>query len=277
METLWTPYLVFTFTVCILSAVSALVYLVQKRNRRSVRKDLTSELMKHPLQHLGIIMDGNRRWARANGHKPWIGHRQGIEPVKTAIEFCLHYGIKHLSLYVFSLENFQRPPEELDFLFNVLTRGIPSKKFEELYQSGVRVRFVGDRSKFPPQLVNTILEVETKTATHDKLNLNLLFCYGGQQEIVAGVKRLCDELVQQGETSEAITEERLEGCLWSSGIPSADLIIRTGKVARLSNFLLFKAAYSEFYFLDCFWPEVTERHLVDAVRHYVICKRNFGK
>jgi len=239
---------------------------------------LDQELQINPIRSLGIIMDGNRRWAKAHGFKPWIGHRQGIEPVKAVVRFCIEKNIEQVTLYTWSLENFKRPHEEQTFLFTILAQEIKSKEFEQLCAQGVRIRFIGDSTKFPIQLRDMIREIEEKTIAYTRLTMNLLFCYGGQQEILAAVQRLYDErrLIHNAPQPD-ITAEELEHALWSTGVQDPDLIIRTGGCVRLSNFLLYKAAYSELYFLDCYWPEVTEHHLIDAALHYVRCKRRFGQ
>ena len=236
--------------------------------------DLQEQLKQKPLKHLGIIMDGNRRWAKKQGFKPWLGHKKGVDPVKESISFCLEYNIAELTLYVFSLENFKRPQEELNYLFDVLAQEIASKEFGELMNKGVRIRFVGDRERFPAQLVPIINDVETKSATNTMLTLNLLFCYGGQQELVAAASIIANK--NAGQATKPITREDFVAALWSAHVSAVDLIVRTGGDRRLSNFLPVQSAYSELYFLNCYWPELTRAHLVEAVNSYVNSKRNFG-
>jgi undecaprenyl diphosphate synthase len=239
-------------------------------------KPLSTSRADAGIQHLGIIMDGNRRWARKRGFAPWLGHRQGADPVKTTIKFCLEHKIPYLTLYAFSLENFKRSPQELDFLFNVLAQELVSKELGALFERGVRVRFVGDRSYFPAQLVKLIDEVEEKTKEGKKLTLIILFCYGGRQEIVHAVRTLAQAVKKGDLTPEQITPDLFEEYLWTGRVPAPDLIIRTGGMKRLSNFLSYQSAYSELYFLDCYWPEITEQHLNDALREYHQRLRSFG-
>jgi undecaprenyl diphosphate synthase len=228
------------------------------------------------VQHLGIIMDGNRRWARSHGHKIYLGHRYGVEPVKTTIQCCLDYKIPYLTLYAFSLENFKRSPDELKYLFEVLAQEIFEKELEDVLKEKVRVRFIGDHSQFPTKLLSMIDDVEHKTVHNKALQVDILFCYGGQQEIVDAAKMLVHK-VTSGEIAESdITESLFADCLWSAPTPPPDLIIRSGGDKRLSNFLTYKAAYTELYFIDCYWPDIKREHLVSALQEFQHRKRNFG-
>jgi undecaprenyl diphosphate synthase len=228
------------------------------------------------VRHLGIIMDGNRRWARARGLPPWIGHRKGVEPLKATVAFCLKHKIPYLTVYAFSLENFKRPPQELDYLFNTLAQELESSELQELFKEGVQVRFIGDRSLFPTQVIKTINNVEDKTKSGHNLVLNILFCYGGQQELVSAAKALAYAVYEGKIKPEDITQDLLEEKLWLGKISPPDLIIRTGGMQRLSNFLAYQSAYSELYFLDCHWPEVTAKHLKKALDEFERRKRTFG-
>ncbi len=228
------------------------------------------------MQHLAMIMDGNRRWAKEQKFKAVTqGHRQGVESVKMAIEFCLKKGIKYLSLFTFSLENFKRDKSEQIFIFKLLINVLEKNvfKFEE---QGVRVRFVGDRKLFPESVLDSIEKVEEKTKHLDALKINMLFCYGGRQELSYAVKQIAKK-VKSGELDpENIDESVLRSEFWSAGIPDPDLIIRTGRQSRLSNFFLFQAAYSEIKFLDCYWPEITQEHLGACYDDFNNSQQNFG-
>lgn len=229
------------------------------------------------IKHLGIIMDGNRRWAKQHGHKPWIGHKKGVEPVRTTLEFCIKNEIPYLTLYVFSLENFNRPQEELSYLFDVLAQQISDQELDKLFQEGVKVKFIGDRNAFPEKLKPLIEDIEIKTQQGKKLTLQLLFCYGGQQEIVAACKEIATLCMQGALSPEDITPTLFKEHLWSDGLQEPDLIIRTAGDQRLSNFLTWGSAYSELAFLPCLWPEITEDILVDTVNNFYHRKRTFGK
>jgi len=227
------------------------------------------------IKHLACIMDGNRRWARQKGWLPWVGHRQGAQAVKRVVDFCLQKQIPYLSLYTFSLENFKRPTQELEYLFDMMLE--ESDAMLAHYQKqGVRVRFLGERSLFPTKIVPVIEQIERSTEQFNRLHLNFLFCYGGRQEILGSVKQIIAK-VKSGELSEdQLTDELFEQYLWTHGLPEPDMILRTGGVKRLSNFLLYQSAYAEFYFLDCLWPELTEQHLEKAMVFFEDTQRNYG-
>lgn len=227
------------------------------------------------MKHLAIIMDGNRRWARNHGLKPWLGHSQGVESVKKTISFCLKNNISYLSLYTFSLENFKRSEQERSYLFEMVGKKI-LEQIKDFIEHGIRIRFIGDRSLFPENLRPVIEQAETQTAGGTVLNVNFLFCYGARQEIVSGIKSIIQKIKQGLISEHDISDEVVNQCLWTAGIPEPDLIIRTGGLKRISNFLLFQAAYSEFYFLDCFWPDITEHDLQVACANFRECSRNFG-
>ena len=228
------------------------------------------------IKHMAIIMDGNRRWARSKGFLPMKGHSQGVETAKKVLEFCLKKGIRYVSLYTFSIENFNRPETEKSFLFNLLVREA-KKLTKNFLKKGIRIRFVGDRSLFPKNVQATCDHIEKETAHLDKLTANLLFCYGGRQEIVAGTKKIACQ-VKNGQLHEDdINEEILAKNMWMNGAPSPDILIRTGGEKRLSNFLLYQAAYSELYFLDALWPAVTEADLKNVCDDFSARQRRFGK
>lgn len=228
------------------------------------------------LEHLACIMDGNRRWAEEKGLDPWLGHKEGFEAVKQTIEFCLNNKITYLTLYAFSIENLGRPLQERIFLFDILAPHILEEYENELHAKNIAVRFIGDRTLWPKNVRQLCEKIEKKTAAYTALRLNFLFCYGGQQEIVDAVKRIATKVKKGDLSDEDITARVFEHFLWTSGVPATDLIIRTGGMQRLSNFFLFKSAYSELYFIDILWPNLTKKHLEDAVTFFNSCRRNFG-
>ena len=227
------------------------------------------------MQHIAIIPDGNRRWAAENKLKSFLGHKKGIEAFKSSIKVCIKKGIKYLSFYTFSLENFRRSPEEKSYLFDLLSYEITNKK-NELIEQKIKVSFLGNRDLFPEKIKKSINIIEKETKHFDTLYLNLLFCYGAQQDIVHGIKKICNRVQNKDLSINDIDENLVKKSLWTGNIPDPDLIIRTGKNVRLSNFLLFQAAYSEFFFLNCFWPEVNESIIEDCLDKFNDCKRNFG-
>lgn len=227
------------------------------------------------MKHLACIMDGNRRWARKNSLATLLGHKHGAQVIQHVLDFCLEHHIPYLSLYTFSIENFNRSTEECSYLFDLLAKEV-TKNLGTFLEYGIRVRFIGDRSAFPISVKPAIEHVEEKTKHLNTLQLNFLFCYGARQEIIDGIKTVVKK-VRQGLLSEDdISENSFMHHVWTAGIPEPDLIIRTGGAVRLSNFLLYQAAYSELYFLDCFWPDITKEHLLKALDYFKECKRNFG-
>ncbi len=228
------------------------------------------------MQHLAIIPDGNRRWALQNKLESFFGHKKGMEHVRSAIQVCIKNGIKYLSFYTFSLENFKRSDQEKIYLFNLLAEGM-SKELPDLIKNGIRVRFIGDRTLFPQSLCPVVHEVEHQTAHLQTLNLNLLFCYGATTEITHAVKVIAQKVKDGLLSVDEINDDTVHNALWTAGIPDPDLIIRTGGLSRLSNFLLYQSAYSEFSCLDCYWPEITEEKLEQCLDRFKTIQRNFGK
>ena len=228
------------------------------------------------MQHLACVMDGNRRWATSRGLPTLFGHKQGVEAVKTVVAFCLKRGIPHLSLYTFSLENFKRSFEEKSYLFSLIDE-VVQQVAHDLVKQGVRIRFIGDRSLFPESLQATCATIEQATAHATRLELNILFCYGGRQEILSSVKKIAHEVAAGTLLPDAITQEHIQQNLWMPPhTPDPDLIIRTGAVHRMSNFLLFQSAYSELIFFDCMWPDMTEALFEQAIEEFNRRSRRFG-
>ena len=228
------------------------------------------------VKHLACIMDGNRRWAMNQGLISFLGHRNGWDAVKRVIDFCLEKKITYLSLYAFSIENLKRSEEEKHYLFEVLAQEAFAE-LEYFKSKNVRIRFIGDRTLFPKSIKHISEKSERETAECSALQLNFLLCYGGQQEIVDTAKRIAIKVAKGDLQVDDITPELFENFLWTAPNPSPDLIIRTGGDNRLSNFLLFQCAYSELYFLDCLWPDISVQHLEAAIIYYDNCRKNFGK
>jgi len=229
------------------------------------------------MQHLAMVMDGNRRWAQEKKLEAvTLGHKKGVDAVRAAVRFCLKKNIPYLSLYTFSLENFKRSSIEKKYIFNLLAQVIKNDTLK-LLEQGIRIRFIGDRDYFPKTTLAIIDEIEEKTKHLNKLNLNMLFCYGAQQEMICAAKRVAQKVKEGLLAVDEIDETALRREMWTSGIPDPDLIIRTGKLSRLSNFLLFQAAYSELVFPDCYWPEITEERLAECVETFYATQKNYGR
>jgi undecaprenyl diphosphate synthase len=227
------------------------------------------------IKHLACVMDGNRRWAKRRGWLPLFGHRQGIKTLGKVVEFCLEKKIQYLSLYTLSLENLKRTQEELSYLFNLMAQEADSL-LQKCIDQQIRVRFVGDRSKFPTDLKPICERIEKATEHFSHLYLNLLFCYGSRQEIVSGIKKVIQDIKAGKISEDDLNDTMFSDYLWTNGLPEPDLVIRTGQVVRTSNFMLYQAAYAEYYYPDCLWPELSKSHLEKAVKHFQDVKRNFG-
>lgn len=228
------------------------------------------------LRHLACVMDGNRRWAKQRGLLPWDGHREGLNAAQKTVDYCLKENIPYLTLYTFSIENLKRSVEEKGFLFDLIARFVTDIMLTEYRNKGVCVKFIGDRALFPEQLRSLIERVEHETVGNTTLTVHLLFCYGGQQEIIAAARALADKVACGELAPTAITQELFVENLWTGSAPAPDLIIRTGGNHRLSNFLCYQAAYSELYFSTAFWPDVDEAFLDEALSYFESSKRNFG-
>jgi tritrans,polycis-undecaprenyl-diphosphate synthase [geranylgeranyl-diphosphate specific] len=230
--------------------------------------------------HIGVIMDGNRRWARERDMIPWEGHWEGADKVEEFLEWCLELGIKTITLYSFSTENFQRDKDEVDELFKLfetmLERVIES---DTIHKHKVRIRAIGRIETLPERIQILVRKVEDSTSEYDSYYLNVAIAYGGRAEIVDAV-RLISEKVKSGQLDpNEINEQVVEANLYTSHLPypDPDIIIRTSGESRLSNFLVWQSAYSELFLLDVFWPSFRKIDLMRAIRGYQMRRRRFGR
>ncbi len=225
--------------------------------------------------HVAIIMDGNGRWAKSRGLPRSVGHRAGMDRVRDAVEVCLETGVKHLTLFAFSTENWRRPAEEVDYLMNLFEESL-GKEVAQLNKNGVQIRFIGGREKLKPSLVRMITESEALTQNNQALVLNIAVNYGGRAELVQAVRDI-SMLVSQGElTPEEITEAELSKHLFTAGQPDPDLLIKPGGEFRISNFLIWQMAYTEFYFSKLYWPDFGKKEFFTAFKNYGSRERRFG-
>lgn len=225
--------------------------------------------------HVAIIMDGNGRWAKARGLPRVAGHRAGVEALRRTVRAAPDLGVKYLTVYAFSSENWSRPQAEVLDLMGLLKLFI-RRDLAELHRAGVRVRIVGEKNGLQPDIRALLNEAEALTAANDALNLNIAFNYGGRDEIVRAARRLA-EAASRGEIEpSAITSEHFGSLLDTGDLPDPDLVIRTSGEQRLSNFLLWQTAYSELVFLDCFWPDFSEAHFAEALSAFAARERRFG-
>lgn len=234
-----------------------------------------SELSNLPA-HVAIIMDGNGRWARRRAMPRFMGHRQGVAALKKAVRYASNQGIDTLTVYAFSTENWQRPQEEVDFLLDLMYKTFV-QEIEELIEEQVRIILIGDRTSLSDELLEIWTQAEERTANNTGLTLNVAFNYGGRQELVAATKNLAEQVARGELAPEDINEENINTALYTWRSPDPDLIIRTGGELRLSNFLLWQAAYSEIYVTDILWPDFKERDFSEALQAYAKRERRFGQ
>jgi undecaprenyl diphosphate synthase len=226
-------------------------------------------------RHVAIIMDGNGRWAAARGLPRTEGHRRGVEALRRTVRAAGDIGIEILTIFSFSSENWSRPKSEVRDLMGLLRRFIRND-LVELHQNGVHVRVIGERDDLDPEIRRLLEEAEQLTQDNEKLTLVVAFNYGGRQEIARAAQRLVEEVVAGRLAATAITAERLGAALDAPEIPDPDLIIRTSGEQRLSNFLLWQAAYSELVFVPTYWPDFDRAALENAIIEYRRRERRFG-
>ncbi|OGZ17922.1 MAG: di-trans,poly-cis-decaprenylcistransferase [Candidatus Nealsonbacteria bacterium RBG_13_36_15] len=230
--------------------------------------------MKKIPTHLAIIIDGNRRWAEKKGLPVFEGHRQGLKKVKKIAEWCKERGVKILTLFAFSTENWSRPKAEVNHLMRLLGEAFAKSNIEQANKKGIKIQIIGQRQRLPKYLQKIVEKAESLTKNNKAGVLNIALSYGGRAEITDAMRRM---MKGNPRPPKRISEKLVEKHLWTANLPSPDLIIRTGGEHRLSNFLLWQAAYSELYFSKKYWPDFTERDLDKAFETYVIRQRRFGK
>jgi len=230
--------------------------------------------------HIGVILDGNRRWALRRGLEPWEGHRQGARKVEELLDWCGDIGIQTITLYAFSTENFQRSSREVAEIFRLLEAQLQGLLQDgRIQEKGIRVKVLGRTQMLSEDLRELIGRVEAHTAHHRRHYLNFAIAYGGRTEIVDAVKALARDVKEDRLAIESISEEAIDGYLYTAHLPksSPDLIIRTSGEIRLSNFMTWQSAYSELMFTDVFWPDFRKLDLLRAIRVYQKRGRRFGK
>lgn len=239
----------------------------QKKEKHRIKSQLPA--------HIGIIMDGNGRWAKKRGLPRSVGHKSGADNFRKITKYCSEIGIKYLTVYAFSTENWKRPEEEVKFLMDLFEQYM-KEALTDFQNENIRVIFLGDKSKFSDNLKNLICEVEEVSKNKTGMVLNIAMNYGGRDEIIKAVRSLSEELCEGKLSPEEINEECISGKLYTSGQPDPDLIIRPSGEYRLSNFLLWQSAYSELIFMDVLWPDFSKRDLDRAINEYSARNRRFG-
>lgn len=228
-----------------------------------------------PPKHVAIIMDGNGRWATKHGLRRSAGHKRGAEAVREAIEGAANAGVEFLTLYAFSSENWNRPPEEVTDLMGLLKLYL-SKEVKSLHKEGVRLRVIGSRSRLSNDIVKMIDKAEAKTAKNTRLTLVIALSYGAREEITEAVQHLASRVRDGRLEPQDISEAMIGNAMFTHDIPDPDLIIRTSGEQRLSNFLLWQCAYSEFLFIDTLWPDFRKEDFTAAIECYGDRDRRFG-
>lgn len=226
-------------------------------------------------RHVAIIMDGNGRWAKKRRLPRTAGHKKGADAVRRTVETAAKAGIEYLTLFAFSSENWQRPQEEISELMGLLRQFIKSE-LKSLHANNVRVQTIGDSSRFSPDIQELLAHAKLKTAQNTGLCLNVALNYGARQEIVAAVRRLAAEVADGARSLDSLDEAAVSQALFTCDLPDPDLIIRTSGEQRLSNFLLWQAAYSELYFVDKYWPDFKAEDLLAAIDEFSSRERRYG-
>ncbi len=223
-------------------------------------------------RHIAIIMDGNGRWALARGLPRLAGHRAGTDNLRRVVEACVEFGVKYLTLYAFSTENWGRPIEEVRGLMRIL-EDVIDRELKNLHKNGVQIRHIGRLDRIKPSLQKKVHQAVETTKNNDRLVLNVAFNYGGRDEIVCAIQRIIADKIPP----EEVTVELVNQYLFTAGVPDPDLIIRTSGELRGSNFLIWQGAYAEWYFTPTFWPDFDKEELRKAIWEYSRRNRRFGQ
>jgi undecaprenyl diphosphate synthase len=236
-----------------------------------------SELYARKLpRHVAIIMDGNGRWARKRGLPRFAGHKAGLDSVRAMVKVCLSQGVEYLTLFAFSSENWRRPAEEVGLLMNLFMTAL-DREVRKLHKHQVRLRIIGERTAFAPELQQRISAAEQLTADNTALTLIIAANYGGRWDITQATRVLAEQAVRGEIAADAITPELIESHLSLAGLPEPDLFIRTGGEQRISNFLLWQLAYTELYFTPLLWPEFDDKAFTVALEFFAGRQRRFGR
>lgn len=245
-----------------------------KKLIKNKEKKVVIDDSKLPL-HVAIIMDGNGRWAKKRGLSRSIGHREGSNTLKRIVNYCDKIGIKYLTVYAFSTENWKRPKSEVDALMSLLLYYLRNAE-RELGGKSIRIRVIGDVKGLPEEIQTEIERVTKLTKDNTGLNLNIALNYGGRNEILLAMRSIAKDVEKGVIRPEDIDEDMISGKLFTSGMPDPDLVIRTSGEKRISNFLLWQSAYSEFWYTDVLWPDFKEEHMLEAISEYQNRNRRYG-
>ena len=251
--------------------ISPVYKVYEKRLERQIKRGQVPK-------HLAVIMDGNRRYAENLGILPHEGHIKGKSTLENLSDWCRHLGIRHLTVYAFSLENFDRDETELSPLMDLFEESFRSAGDDpRVHQNKVRVRAIGHREMLPDKVVKAIEYAESKTKDYNDFNYNLAVAYGGRQELVRSMEKIAEKVKEGKIIPSEIDAELISSNLYTSGLPDPDLILRTSGEERISNFLLWQIAYSELYFADVYWPDMRKIDFLRAIRSFQKRKRRLGR
>lgn len=231
-------------------------------------------VIKNDIKHIAIIMDGNRRWAKGKNLPSAFGHKKGVDALKTTMRACDDFGIKYLTVYAFSTENWNRKPEEVNFLMDLLGQTLKNE-LQEMHENNVVISFIGDTTQLSDNLQKILKNAVETTKNNTGVNLQIAFNYGSRAEIVKAVREIATKY-KEGEISE-ISEKTISEHLYTNNIPDPDVLIRTGGEMRISNYLLWQIAYSEFIVVQDYWPEFNKESLAACIEEYNKRNRRFGK
>ena len=227
-------------------------------------------------KHLAIIMDGNGRWAKERGKHRVFGHEHGVKTVRIVVEQCAQIGVGYLTLYTFSTENWNRPKVEVQTLMRLLVSSL-RKELKTFNKHNIRLNTIGNIAALPSKAYKELIEVMNQTKDNTGMTLTLALSYGAREEIQSAVKAISTKVKNNIISIENIDETIINNHLYTHNLPDVDLLIRTSGEHRISNFLLWQIAYAELYFIDVFWPDFSEHHLVEAIKNYQNRERRFGK
>ncbi|MFA6322594.1 MAG: polyprenyl diphosphate synthase [Candidatus Buchananbacteria bacterium] len=228
---------------------------------------------KQQIKHIGIILDGNRRWAKKRGLPTLLGHKRGYEIMNKAAKWCARRGVGILTVYAFSSENWNRSEQEVNYLMDLFRQALGEKNIEKINQESIRIKIIGQIKRLPKDIQQLAAEAERKTKNNKRMIFNIGISYGGRPDIVEAVKKIINKKIP----AKKITEDLINKNLWTQGQPDPDIIIRTSGEQRLSNFLTWQSAYSELFFIKKNWPEFTEQDLDEVISEYNQRGRRFGQ
>lgn len=226
-------------------------------------------------KHLAVTMDGNGRWAVSRGQPRTEGHRVGIDALRRLVQYAISYNIEYITVFSFSSENWSRPKEEINFIFGLMRRFVEAD-LEKLVRNNVKIRVIGDRDGLDKQVISLIDRAETATASNNGLTLVIAFNYGGKAEIVSAVRRLAHKVASGEVDPDEIKESDVSNAMYAADIPDPDVLLRTSGEQRISNFLIWQAAYSELVFIDDYWPDFDENAFVRVLEEFSRRERRFG-